>query len=319
MEKVGKWELDNEIKMDGFLNVNKPKGITSHDVVDEVRKLVGREKVGHTGTLDPEATGVLPIAIGKATKIIQFLKEGKEYRATMRLGITTDTQDITGKIITRSEEINISEERIREVFRKFLGKIEQIPPMVSAVKVKGKRLYKLAREGKDVERPKRTVEIYRLELLDYEPPDITLEVSCSRGTYIRALCHDIGKALGPGACLRDLVRTKSGIFTLKESHTLEELKNMSNLEGLLISLNKALTHLPIVKVRKEIRESILNGGPIGTSGILGLSSPIRGEGLVRIHNSENRLLAIAKALFDIGDLKRIEKEIVAFKPVRVIG
>jgi len=208
--------------MDGFLNVDKPKGMTSHDVVDEIRKLVGREKAGHTGTLDPEATGVLSIAIGKATKVIQFLKDGKEYRATMRLGITTDTQDITGKVIAKSEVVNIAEEKIRKVFKNFLGKIEQIPPMVSAVKVKGERLYKLAREGKEVERSKRTVEIYRLDLLNYEPPDITLEVSCSKGTYIRTLCHDVGKILGCGACLKSLRRTRSGIFTLKKSRSLEE-------------------------------------------------------------------------------------------------
>lgn len=305
--------------MDGFLNVNKPKGMTSHDVVDEIRKLAGRRRVGHTGTLDPEATGVLPIAIGKATKIIQFLKEGKEYRATMRLGITTDTQDITGKVTAKNEETNIPEERIREALEKFLGKIEQLPPMVSAVKVRGKRLYKLAREGKDVERPKRTIEIYRLILLDYEPPDITFEVSCSRGTYIRALCHDIGKSLGPGACLKDLLRTKSGIFALEKSHTLEELGRMPDLEEILISLDRALARLPIVKIKEKVRESILNGRPIKSSGILGLSSSIRGEALVRVHNSENQLLAIAKALFDIEDLRRVETEVVAFKPVRVLG
>lgn len=305
--------------MNGFLNVNKPKGMTSHDVVDEIRKLVGREKVGHTGTLDPEATGALPIAIGRATKIIQFLEEGKGYRATMRLGITTDTQDITGKIIAKSEEINIPEERIREVFKNFLGKIEQIPPMVSALKVKGKRLYKLAREGKRVERPKREVKIYNLNLLEYKLPDIIFEVNCSKGTYIRTLCHDMGKALGSGACLKDLVRTKSGIFTLKESHTLEELKKLPNLERYLMSMDKALRHLPIVKVKEGIRESVLNGMPIEASGIQELSPPIKGKELVRVHNSKESLLAIAQALFDIGALRKVEKKVVAFKPVRVLG
>ncbi|HEA47071.1 MAG TPA: tRNA pseudouridine(55) synthase TruB [bacterium] len=305
--------------MDGFLNVNKPKGMTSHDVVDEIRRLVGREKVGHTGTLDPEAIGVLPLAIGKATKIIQFLEGGKGYRATMRLGITTNTQDITGKVIAKSDEINVSNERIREVFNNFSGKIEQMPPMVSAVKVKGERLYKLAREGKEVERPKRTVEIYRLDLLDYEPPDITFEVSCSRGTYIRTLCHDMGKALGCGACLKDLVRTKSGIFTLKESHPLEELERMPHLEDIFLSLDSALAHLAIVKIKERIRESVLNGMPIEVSGIRELSLPIKGGELVRVHNSKGLLLAIAQALFDIKDLKRIEEEAVIFKPVRVLG
>lgn len=305
--------------MDGFLNVNKPKGMTSHDVVDEIRRLVGREKVGHTGTLDPEATGVLPLAIGKATKIIQFLEGGKGYRATMRLGITTDTQDMTGKIITKNERINIPEERIREVLKNFLGKIEQIPPMVSALKIKGKRLYKLAREGKEIERPKRTIEIYRLDPLDYEPPDITFEVSCSRGTYIRTLCHDMGKALGCGACLKDLVRTKSGIFTLEESHPLEELKKLSNLEKYLVSMNKALGHLSIVEIKEKVRESVLNGMPIEVSGIRELSPLIKGKELVRVHNSKGSLLAIAQASFDIKDLKKIEKEVVVFKPVRVLG
>ncbi len=305
--------------MDGFLNVNKPKGMTSHDVVDEIRRLVGREKVGHTGTLDPEATGVFPIAIGKATKTIQFLEEGKEYRATMKLGIITDTQDMTGKIIAKNERINIPEERIKKVFKNFLGKIEQIPPMVSAVKVKGERLYKLAREGKEVERPKRTIEIYRLHLLEYKPPDITFEVSCSKGTYIRTLCHDVGKILGCGACLKSLRRTRSGIFSLKESRPLEEFRRMPKFERFLVSMDKALVHLPIVKINGKTKESLLHGGPIGTSGIQELSSPIKEKGLVRVHDSKESLLAIAKALFDIEDLRRIGKEVVAFKPVRVLG
>ncbi len=305
--------------MDGFLNVNKPAGMTSHDVVDEIRRLVPGEKVGHTGTLDPEATGVLPIAIGKATKVIQFLEKSKEYQATMRLGITTDTQDMTGKIIAKSEAISVSGEKVREVFKNFLGKIEQIPPMVSAVRVKGKRLYRLAWEGKRIERPKREVEVYNLKLLRIQPPDIAFEVSCSRGTYIRTLCHDMGKALGPGACLADLVRTRSGIFTLEESYLLEELKRMPDLEAILISRDKALAHLPIVKVEEKARESVLNGGPIETSGILELSLPIKREALVRVHNSKESLLAVAQALFDIGDLKGIEEEAIAFRPVRVIG
>jgi tRNA pseudouridine55 synthase len=304
--------------MDGFLNVNKPKGMTSHDVVDEIRKLVGRKKVGHTGTLDPEARGVLPIAIGKATKVIRFLKDGKEYRAIMRLGITTDTQDMAGKVIAKTAEINVSEERIRKVFKNFLGKIEQIPPMVSAVKVKGERLYKLAREGKEVKRSKRTVGIYGLDLLNYEPPDITFEVSCSRGTYVRTLCHDMGKALGCEACLKDLVRTRSDIFILKESRPLEELRRIPNLERFLVSMDKALVHLPVVRINEKTRKSLLHGGPIGTSGIQELSVPVKKEELVRIHNTKESLLAIAKALFDIGDL-RIAKEVVAFKPVRVLG
>jgi tRNA pseudouridine55 synthase len=305
--------------MNGFLNVNKPKGITSHDVVDEIRKLVRRNKVGHTGTLDSEATGVLPMAIGRATKVIQFLKKDKEYRAIMRLGIITDTQDITGKVIAKSKKIDIPEERVRKVFLKFLGKIEQLPPIFSALKVRGKRLYKLAREGKSVERPKRAVEIYNLNLLEYKPPDITLKVSCSKGTYIRTLCHDIGKVLGCGACLKALVRTKSGIFTLEESHILEELRKMPHLEGILISMDSALAHLPIVRINEKTRESVLNGGPIEISGIQEIFSPIKGEEIVRIHNTENRLLAVARALFNIEDLKRIEKKVIAFKPVRVLG
>ena len=236
----------------------------------------------------------------------------------MRLGITTDTQDMTGKVIARSEGVNIAEEKIRKVFKNFLGKIEQVPPMVSALKVKGKRLYELAREGKEVERPGREVEIYHLNLLEYKPPDISLEVSCSKGTYIRTLCHDVGKILGCGACLKDLVRARSGIFTLKESHPLEELRRMPNLERFLISMDKALVHLPIVRINEKTREFLLHGGPIGTSGIQKLSSPVKKEELVRVHSTKESLLAIAKALFDIRDL-RIAKEVVAFKPVRVIG
>jgi tRNA pseudouridine55 synthase len=305
--------------LNGFLNINKPPSPTSHDVVDEIRRLIPETKVGHTGTLDPGATGVLPVAIGKATKVIRFLRTGKGYRAIMRLGITTDTQDMTGKLISEQKSISVPEEKVRGIFSKFLGKIEQVPPMVSALKVGGKRLYKLAREGKNIERRPRTVDIYSLKLLSYKPPEITFEVSCSQGTYIRTLCHDMGSALGVGACLRDLVRTRSGLFTLEESHALEECKNIASLRKLLVTVDQALSHLAQITVQEGIRESVLHGQPPKGGGIAKLSLSVQRDELVRIYDSKNQLLAIAKALFAIRDLQNLDRDTVVLKLLKVLG
>jgi len=211
--------------INGFLVIDKPAGITSHDVVSRVRRILGTRKVGHTGTLDPFATGVLPVAVNDGTKVIPFLDEGrKRYEALMRLGITTDTLDITGTVLREADSQEITRDQLEAVMTRFTGDISQIPPMFSAIKQNGQPLYKLAREGKTVERQARQVQIHSLELLEFTPPLAAITIVSSRGTYIRTLADDMGSDLGCGAVLQELRRTASGPFDITTALTLEELE-----------------------------------------------------------------------------------------------
>lgn len=238
--------------MNGVINCLKPPGMTSHDVVDFIRKQLGTKKVGHGGTLDPGAAGVLPIFVGKATKAVEFFDDcDKEYVAEMTLGVTTDTGDNLGKVL-EIRECEAEPASIVETFGKFVGKIQQIPPMYSAVRHKGKKLYELARQGITVERKPRTVEIYSIELIKYEKPRVLFKVSCSRGTYIRTLCEDIGRALGCGAHLSCLIRTKLGPFNISRAITLEEIKEKS--PDILVPLEEILSAFmasATIQVRNE--------------------------------------------------------------------
>ena len=218
---------ENKKEPNGVLIVNKPEGITSHDVVGKIRKLYGTRKVGHTGTLDPLATGVLVILLGRAAKAAEYLvADRKTYCARLTLGLTTDTEDITGKVLTECENIPSSEE-VMSACGKFLGKIKQIPPMYSALKVDGKKLYDLAREGIEVERQARDIEIFRLDFTSTDKKnEYELLVECSSGTYIRTLCADIGATLGCGGVMSALHRVKAGGFDVENSHTLDELEAM---------------------------------------------------------------------------------------------
>lgn len=221
--------------MDGILNINKPKGITSHDVVEQVRKIFRFKKIGHAGTLDPDATGVLVLCLGKATKSVRFLiNDDKEYEAIMVLGISTDSQDASGRVLKRADNLKVSETDIYEVMEKFRGEIEQIPPMFSAVHYRGKRLYQLARQGKVVKRIPRPVKIFSLKVIKIELPRIKFNVVCSKGTYIRTLCADIGEALGCGAHQEELIRIRSGTFHIRDSLTLEELRKSAHPESFLL-------------------------------------------------------------------------------------
>jgi tRNA pseudouridine55 synthase len=233
--------------INGFVVIDKPAGITSHDVVSRVRRILGTRKVGHTGTLDPFATGVLPVAVHDGTKTIPFLDEGvKCYEALMQLGVVTDTLDMTGKLLRESDCSSVSEQQLLEVFDHFTGPILQIPPMYSAIKQGGQPLYKLARMGQEVERSARPVEIHSIEPLSFNPPFVSIRVTCSRGTYIRTLADDIGTMAGCGAALKELRRTASGPFEISAAHTLEDLESAA-LEGRLSSLFitpfMALAHL----------------------------------------------------------------------------
>ena len=210
--------------VNGVINIYKIKGFTSHDVVAKLRGIMRQKKIGHTGTLDPDATGVLPVCLGSATKLCDMLTDKeKEYIAKVQLGVTTDTQDMTGTVLSE-KEVNVTESQVCEVIQSFVGYYEQIPPMYSALKVNGKKLYELAREGKEIERKARPVTIHYIEILEMSLPQITIKVGCSKGTYIRTLCHDLGEKLGCGAAMAALERTRSGQFSLETAITLAELE-----------------------------------------------------------------------------------------------
>lgn len=214
------------MSVNGILNINKPQSITSRQVVDRVRKIFGMPKAGHAGTLDPDATGVLLVCLGKATKLFEPLQAGeKEYEGTLTLGVTTDTMDASGKVIQTADVSSVTEGQIFAAFKKFEGEIEQTPPMFSAIKHKGKPLYKLARRGIKVERPPRIVTIHHLEILEIQKPEVKFRVSCSKGTYIRVLAADIGITIGCGAHLSSLTRTRFGIFTISDAISLSEIEN----------------------------------------------------------------------------------------------
>ncbi len=249
--------------MNGIVLIDKPEGLTSHDVVARARKLFGTKKVGHAGTLDPFATGLLVLCLGKATRIVQYITGcDKEYVATMRLGETTDTQDVTGQLITRRPVPEFSRRQLAEVFTGFVGSIDQIPPMFSAKKINGTRLYTLARQGKIVERAACAVTIHALDIRDVALPKIGFRVTCSSGTYIRTLAHDIGERLGCGAHVTALRRMHIGEFSLNNAVSLErmvELAESAELSRILRPIDSALAFFPAVTLADVLTQKILHG------------------------------------------------------------
>ncbi len=278
--------------MDGVIIINKPTGQTSHNLVGFTRRLFNIKKVGHTGTLDPDASGVLPICIGRGTKAADMLTASdKAYRAQFILGMTTDTLDASGEILTE-QPVMVSKEQIEETIREFIGEIYQIPPMFSAIKKDGKKLYELAREGITIDREKRKVTIFDIKIceIDMENYAITIEVFCSKGTYIRTLCEDIGMALGCGAYMNTLVRTKSAGFTLEESHTPEELlemKKMGTLESVVIPVDKLFSGYEEVVLDAFLSGKAKNGIPIRKKGF-------KDGKLYRIYDENHEFLCISE-------------------------
>ena len=258
--------------MNGIIIIDKPISKTSHDMVGFVRRLTGIKKVGHTGTLDPQATGVLPVCIGNATKACELLTcENKAYRAELALGMTTDTLDAEGEILTE-QPVLCTEEEIKEVIESFVGEIEQIPPMYSAIKKDGKKLYELARQGISIEREKRKVTIHSIEILeiDMERETVIFEVSCSKGTYIRTLCEDIGLKLGCGAYMNKLTRTKSGNFELNNAYSPEQLRKLyeeDRFRELLIPVDKVFEIYPRITVNEREKGFIVNGVRVRQKGL----------------------------------------------------
>ena len=246
--------------MDGLFNIYKVAGMTSHDVVAKMRKIMKTKTVGHTGTLDPNATGVLPIAVGRATKVIEYMEnDDKVYVAELTLGLKTDTEDIWGNILEENllNKYDISFDRINDVIRTFIGKQEQIPPMYSALKVNGKKLYELAREGKEIERKGREIEIFDIYNISINDNKVSFTVHCSKGTYIRTLCKDIGDKLGCGATMSKLERIKAGVFLKDSSVKLEDLEN--NPEKYVINLESVIEKFPILSLTAEEGERYING------------------------------------------------------------
>jgi len=279
--------------LDGFLVVDKPQGVTSHDVVSLVRRVTGQKKVGHTGTLDPFATGVLPVALGEGTKAIQFLDESvKVYRAQLKLGVSTDTQDRTGQVVEERDASGITPEELKAVACRFVGKIEQLPPMFSALKRDGVPLYKLARRGVEVEREARPVEIYSLTFDAIELPEATFTVSCSRGTYVRTLAHDIGEALGCGAHLLELRRLQSGLFAEMDALSAEALKAGAG-SGAIVPVERALSHLRELSLTESGARKVANGVIPGAEDLDGAAEPVAPGELVLLCRG-GRLAAVAQ-------------------------
>lgn len=245
--------------MNGVIIIDKPKGKTSHDIVGILRKKFGTRRVGHTGTLDPLATGVLPVCIGNATRAADMLIESdKKYRATFLLGKRSDTLDIEGQI-TEENEVSVSEEDVRRVVSEFIGEQDQIPPMYSAIKKDGKKLYDLAREGIEIEREPRRINIYSIDICDIALPAVTIDVHCSKGTYIRSLCNDIGTKLGCGAVMTELRRTYTAGFAIEDAYTIDELDKLEDLSGTLKTTDSLFLSLPEIQLNEKQEKSITNG------------------------------------------------------------
>ena len=252
--------------MDGILNINKPPAMTSFAVVAMVKRLSGERRVGHAGTLDPAATGVLPVCLGRGTRVIEFLVDTtKAYRAEIELGVTTDTYDASGRIIQQGDPSGVSREQLQSALASFCGLTRQTPPMFSAVKYQGKPLYQLARAGITVERRSRLVEIHNLELIDWQPPVATIEVVCSKGTYIRSLAYDLGQTLGCGAHLRSLIRLRCGLFNISDAISLPQLEDAFRYgywQHFVYAIDSVLWQLPAMVVNDDEEQSIRQGRPL---------------------------------------------------------
>ncbi len=277
--------------MNGIININKPVGITSHDVVYRLRKILSIKKIGHTGTLDPDASGVLPMCIGRATKTADMLTaKDKQYIAELTMGAATDTLDKSGTVIETSD-IRVSEKEISDVLNKFTGDIYQIPPMYSAIKVNGKKLYELARQGQEIKREPRLVHISKIEVLEFNLDEnkFKILVDCSKGTYIRTLCDDIGRRLKCLAYMSELTRTKSGIFDIENSYTTEEVEKMFGMgdTSFLIPIDKVFDEFPELIITNKKAEKMCNGTQVAVQGIT--------EGITyRVYNESGKFLTISK-------------------------
>ncbi len=277
-----------ETMLHGFLNVDKPAGFTSHDVVAQLRRAARQKRIGHGGTLDPSATGVLPVALGEATRLVEYLVEGrKRYTAVIELGMTTTTDDAEGEVVGTAPVPSVAEADLEQMLRGFEGIVEQVPPMYSALQIDGKRLYQLARQGVSLELPPRRVEIERIDVLRWESPFLTIDVRCGKGTYIRALARDIGVALGCGGHLRSLCRTEVASLAIDAAVPLAELvASPESLAAHLQPPEAAVAYLVRVDLNGADADRVRNGLPLDLAGTA--------SGIVRAHDPDGRLLALVR-------------------------
>ena len=284
----------------GIINVRKEKGFTSFDVVAKLRGILGQKKIGHTGTLDPDATGVLPVCLGKATKVCELLTDkDKEYETVLLLGKKTDTLDVSGTVL-EEKDVTVTEQEVRTVMQRFVGEIEQIPPMYSALKVDGKKLCDLARAGVTVERKPRKRMIYEITVKEIALPRVSFRVSCARGTYIRTLCEDIGEALGCGGCMEELLRSRVGRYSLSESHTLAQVEAAvadGTVRDMIDPVEKVLADYPALYANSYGDRLLANGNPLSDN----LVSPQHKEGWVRMYASDGTFTGIFQ--WDAGKKK----------------
>lgn len=293
--------------VNGIINVYKEKGYTSFDVVAKMRGIFGQKKIGHTGTLDPDAQGVLPVCLGKATKVCDLLTDkDKVYKATMLLGIQTDTLDISGKVCNKAV-VNVTEQQVRDVISTFVGTIEQVPPMYSALKVNGKKLYELAREGKTIERKARKVSIYDITIDEICLPEVVMTVSCSKGTYIRSLCDDIGTKLGCYGCMKELLRTKVACFDIGDAYKISEIERLK--ESIVLPVDMLFENIPAVNTVLMAQKLIENGNRIPAEMINADGNKQRkydDEGRYRIYNPEDSFVGIYTYKAETDDFKPVK-------------
>jgi len=307
---------------DSIVNIIKPRGLTSFQVVERVKKKLKAKKAGHIGTLDPMAEGVLPICLNGATRIIQFLTPlSKVYRAEMELGTATDTQDATGKVVAQGDPGGLTAEAVRAVVESFAGEQFQVPPMFSAKKKQGIPLYKLARNGITIERKPVSIRIHRIDFLVKSGDRVEFEVECSAGTYVRTLCHDMGRRLGCSAHMTRLARTRVGMFDLENGLTLEALDAAASdgsLPQKLFPQERALEFLPEIRVKKDFVSSLANGRALSKSSLESFPSKF-GPGMdFRVMNGGDHLLAVVEPVVDDEGLKRLGPGDTVFKPKRVL-
>jgi tRNA pseudouridine55 synthase len=303
--------------VDGFLNLNKPSGFTSHDCVAKVRRILKMKRVGHAGTLDPAATGVLPIALGKATRLLQYLRDDKAYRATLRLGLCTTTDDLEGEILAEHPAPGLDQATVEGALGQFLGTIQQVPPNYSAIQVQGQRLYDLARSGQAIAVPARTVEVFRIEVLAWRGgdfPEVDLAIACGPGTYIRAIARDLGHALGVGGTLASLLRTASSGFSLADSLTWEDVATQVEQQCFHpLPPQLALTHWPALDLPPDLARRWCQGQkiPFAAMGaaVPGPNTTIP-RAIHRIQDQDGRFLGIGLAGVDANSVEVLVPEMV---------
>ena len=304
------------------VNLYKPSGPTSFSMVRSVKKILGVKKAGHIGTLDPMAEGILPICLNQSTRIIQFLGPlSKHYQCTMTLGSTTDTQDSTGKALFTGDYSKITENQVQNLLKSFIGEQEQIPPMYSAKKNKGIPLYKLARNGINIERKPVLVHFYSIDFFKMEENRVEFEVHCSAGTYIRTLCHDIGQSLGCGAHMSGLIRKQVGVFSQESSispEALEIANNNGSLAEILFPVEKALEFLPEIRITDEFVEHIANGSALANISLKAYPDKFEPGMIFRVCNGSNKVLAVVESLVSQDQFSKMEPKDIAFKLKRVL-